>query len=656
MITKVRLRNWKSHLESELGFSSGVNVLVGLMGAGKSSVMDAVAFGLFGSFPALQGRRVVLDELIMARPQKKGEAGVEVEFQADGKKYLVKRDLKRGKGSSAEIREGGVLKEVSSRGVTREVERILGMDYEVFSRAVYSEQNGIDYFLKIPAGKRREHIDRMLRVDRFEIVRSEAVALQNRLKAGREEKLRIAAEMEKEGLGERIEKLGKEIKVFREEVLEMEKSREELEKERKGFEERLEGFEKNEKELEQARRLLEGLKGGLEEIRNREGKSRKVVRGMDLGKMDLEAKRLELGIEGKRKDIDSLKEEIHSREGRKSVASESLEKLEVLGDKCPLCESEIAPRKKAMLVDGRKRLLDDLEGEVAKRHASVFEKGKELDILEKSLGEKRAERERISQAFQEIKELEEKLKEIIATKSNYEERIQGLEEVFLGVDVKALRESLQGIVSREGKISVEIRSREERAADREQSRKELAERNELLKAYRKELEEGERISRQLGDFGNALKLTQEELRREFLKSVNLILESVWRELYPYGDFDSVRLGVVGGDYSLQLKAGDWVDAEAVSGGERSLACLALRIGFSLAFLPNLRWLILDEPTHNLDSNAIRAFGMALREKIPSFAGQVFLITHDSSLSEGIENVHLLERDKAKGEATSVKRF
>ena len=288
MITKVRLKNWKSHLESEFSFSPGVNALVGLMGAGKSSVTDAISFGLFGSFPALQSRRVAMDQLVMERPQKKGFAVVEVEFLADGKSYQVKREIERGKGSSAEIREDGQLREVSSRQVTREVERILGMDYDVFSKAVYSEQNGIDYFLRIPAGRRREHIDRMLKVDRFERARGEAVSLQNRIGVGIEERVRLAASLEGEGLEGKAKAANEEVEKLRKRVDSLQEGEKQAEKSRALLEGKVSGAEETEKELEKTNRLLAGLMGGLEGINKAEGRSRKIVRGMDLGKIDAE--------------------------------------------------------------------------------------------------------------------------------------------------------------------------------------------------------------------------------------------------------------------------------------------------------------------------------------------------------------------------------
>ncbi len=652
MITKVRLRNWKSHLDSEMGFSRGVNALVGIMGSGKSSVVDAISFGLFGTFPALQGRKVVLDNLIMERPQRKGEAEVRVDFSAGGKSYSVRRIVKRGKGSSAELREEGELKEVSSRGVTREVERVFGMDYEVFSKAVYSEQDGIDYFLKIPSGRRREHIDRMLRLDRFEFARGEAVSLQNQLRSGREERLRIMKDMEKEGLEEKLKKLEGELKACAEEertLLErlggVGKAREEAGK-------RLERMEEGRKRLERARIALEGLRGALEEIREREGRDRKIVRGRDLGRIDMDIKRLESGLEEGRREADSLKGELHSLMERERMISEGLEEIRGLEGKCPLCESEIPPGKREALAGSRERALLEIEDRKAKVRMLMRGKEDSLRSAESVLEEKRVERDRVSRAFQEIREMEGKLSNLAAAKERNEAELKASEGLEEGIE--GLREEFQELASREREMRVEARSLREMREAKEGSREEAAKRLRTLEEYREELRLGEEVTGKLEAFGKALKLTQEQLRTEFLKNVNAVMDSVWRELYPYGDFDSVRLSAESGDYSLQLRAGGWVDVEGIaSGGERSIASLALRIAFSLTFLPSLRWMILDEPTHNLDSNATAALGEALRERLGGFAEQVFLITHDHSLSEGLENVHRMERDKSKGEATRL---
>jgi exonuclease SbcC len=163
-----------------------------------------------------------------------------------------------------------------------------------------------------------------------------------------------------------------------------------------------------------------------------------------------------------------------------------------------------------------------------------------------------------------------------------------------------------------------------------------------------------RIIESMESFVSVLRVTQDQLRDEFLKTVNYIMSHVWSELYPYGDLSGIRI-LVEKDYVLQVKGRrGWINVDLVSGGERSLASLALRIAFSLAFTPNLRWLILDEPTHNLDVNAIEHFGGVLRDRMENLIDQVFLITHEERLSDYITgSVYRLERDKEMDGITKV---
>ena len=87
MISKISLLNWRSHSKSEVEFDRGTNALIGKMGSGKSSIMNAICFGLFGTFPDLQTRKVKLDDLIMDKPRIEDESHIIVNFVIDGKEY-----------------------------------------------------------------------------------------------------------------------------------------------------------------------------------------------------------------------------------------------------------------------------------------------------------------------------------------------------------------------------------------------------------------------------------------------------------------------------------------------------------------------------------------------------------------------------------------
>ncbi len=163
----------------------------------------------------------------------------------------------------------------------------------------------------------------------------------------------------------------------------------------------------------------------------------------------------------------------------------------------------------------------------------------------------------------------------------------------------------------------------------------------------------------ISKFKESLEETKIELRTMLISSINNILEEIWPEIYPYRDYPSLRLDVSSDDYVLQVLVGKngarWekVDATA-SGGERSTACLALKVAFSLVLVPNLKWIILDEPTHNLDRAGINKLVTVFNETLPKIIDQIFIITHDDALRESAAaQVYVLDRDKESGGATVI---
>ena len=64
--------------------------------------------------------------------------------------------------------------------------------------------------------------------------------------------------------------------------------------------------------------------------------------------------------------------------------------------------------------------------------------------------------------------------------------------------------------------------------------------------------------------------------------------------------------------------------------------------------------MLDEPTHNLDSEAIDELSITLRERLPDLINQIFLITHEEKLESAVSGfLYKLERNKSIDEPTKV---
>ncbi len=140
--------------------------IVGPIGAGKSSILDAVAFALYGKTPGIaQNTKSLIHQLC-------DQAHVALTFEVDGQVWKAVRAPKR-KGQSghqlfhlASDEPGAeTLETVTQEGqVNARVEQLLGMDFATFCRSVLLAQNRFSEFLKATPTERDKVLERRVRL------------------------------------------------------------------------------------------------------------------------------------------------------------------------------------------------------------------------------------------------------------------------------------------------------------------------------------------------------------------------------------------------------------------------------------------------------------------------------------------------------------
>jgi DNA repair exonuclease SbcCD ATPase subunit len=180
-----------------------------------------------------------------------------------------------------------------------------------------------------------------------------------------------------------------------------------------------------------------------------------------------------------------------------------------------------------------------------------------------------------------------------------------------------------------------------------------------LLSFEKEIKDLAGLEEQLLVYKNALLETQTHLRTTLTDAINSAMNEIWPIFYPYKNYPALRLAVSEKDYVFEVNDnGGWKALETIaSGGERACAALTLRTALAMVLTPKLSWLILDEPTHNLDSNAVELLSSALEQKVPEIVAQTFVITHDETFmgSEFASSYRLL-RDKEKNGETRIENI
>jgi len=165
MLENLRVNNFRSHEKTEINLHSGLNVFLGEVGAGKTSILEALSFALFGKISS----SITQTELIK-RGSKQAKAILI--FKVDSEKYKVERNIFLKKTQKAKLwiykNKCWRLAVEGSNAVSKSIEELLGVDSSTFLAAIYASQGEIKKMLQTQPGKRREQFDKLLGIDVYE--------------------------------------------------------------------------------------------------------------------------------------------------------------------------------------------------------------------------------------------------------------------------------------------------------------------------------------------------------------------------------------------------------------------------------------------------------------------------------------------------------
>lgn len=147
--------------------------IAGPTGAGKSSLLDAMTFALYGKIPRMGGQN--LDEFISLGSSR---ASVLFEFDMKGDRYRVVRAMPRNgpKKVQLELISGGVERSLADGvgEVNGRLQQLLGLEYEAFLQSVLLPQGEFSKFLKSKPNEQRQILRDLLRLGVYERMRERA--------------------------------------------------------------------------------------------------------------------------------------------------------------------------------------------------------------------------------------------------------------------------------------------------------------------------------------------------------------------------------------------------------------------------------------------------------------------------------------------------
>lgn len=158
----VRLVNFRQHADTTIDFESGLTGIIGANGTGKSTILEAIAWALYGT-PAVRGTRESIRSL---RAAPRASVRVELDFELGNHRYRVVRGL-----NNAELFLDRAAAPIanSTTGVTDVLRRRLGMTLDEFFNTYFTGQKELSVMAAMGPTERAQFLSRLLGYERLRV-------------------------------------------------------------------------------------------------------------------------------------------------------------------------------------------------------------------------------------------------------------------------------------------------------------------------------------------------------------------------------------------------------------------------------------------------------------------------------------------------------
>jgi exonuclease SbcC len=680
----VQLENIRSHIKSTVPFTRGFNCLVGGLGTGKSSVLYAVDFALFGE-PIGRSFEYLLRE-------GADSAKVTVQFTQNGRTYRLVRGLKRrGKGIGQDFEElklfedETLLASMKTDAITEQFKAITGLDRDLFREIVWVRQEHLKELLDATPRDRQRRLDELFGLSDYETAWKNILDYQREYSGEKR-----AYEKDPDVVG--LEKLSAECNLVTEEFTL-------LEIELQDAVGKLAGVKRALEDADAKLAKLEEKKQRVEELKRKEARIQANISGV----ADVLAS-LNQRIEGKKTILNNLRQRQNSLDTQMTTYKGALEdagvsanqpvealrgQLEAFDDelsglraeqeatlrnlradqkrtaslsmesRCPLCLQSLNDEYKDGLVQRirqenaeRQDRIKQLQSEIEKMQRTKVVVTEAVSNLQKLTTRGEELKARLSEEERNLRDLATE----VEAKRQLEKELAGQLEAlrweisrFDMADLEAARTQREQAFTQYYRVESDLRTKESRKKDLTARLDETRERIDHAQEKLERMQKIAQIVEVLSAIRDAYRSIQPKLRSEFVKVLRNFVQQVLDSLVG-GEAPLLNV-VVDETYTPYVKSESGADREVsnLSGGERTLLAFAYRLGLGQLIMQSrtghgLSMLLLDEPTESLgseDGSIDR-----LSEAISRFKAieQIIAVTHSEAFAEKAEHVITLEKE------------
>ncbi len=691
MITSIELGDFLSHSNTKLEFQNGVTVFVGDNGAGKSSIIDAITFSLFGQHTRKSNKGLI------KRGSNQGFA--KIGFSINDKQFEAVRKIDNKGALSAtfsEITNDGKIEIAAGErkqfgeSMTREVEKIIGLDFEKLKIASIVQQGELNAIINAKPKEFKELLNAIIGIDKLDVASETMKTVNKEFREKIKEKVGFD-DTHLEILARDLEKHENDIQQAKPEKINLESKQEKLKIEVEELRRKIEtDSPKIDKinQLEQRKKeIINYAKEAIQDIQRQISENERKIHDCEgcfehtIQKSDLESKikKVEQAIEDTLKKIQEMTSQTASLKEKQLLAS----KLQLKNNKCPVCDSNVEKLNPLFQEEHLKQEMIHLQEEViSKEKEKVMYNQKRKEFSEKLQHSRDAEATLRAHSINNKEELMKMQEDVKIKKQN----IQNIPSMGASlIEISQIDSHAKIIFENITRLELETRGFDEQEFSNlkktvNEKQVNLSQMDQQIGAILEKIAKGEQQVKLIQSAISELKIV-----KEYVGNLNEIQSNVFSRDGPVAtSLRSWALNTISAKASEYLtllntkiqrislsektrdvsitcySKNEVLDLESLSGGEKVSVALALRLGMaSLLGASNLNLMILDEPTTHLDAERKRSL-VGVLSQLSNISNsespmQFLIITHDEEIFEDstVEKIYKFESSEEGSKVIAI---
>ncbi|HUI00021.1 MAG TPA: SMC family ATPase [Nitrososphaerales archaeon] len=668
IVRRLRMECIRSYKRAEVEFPGGRTLFSGDIGTGKSTILMAIEFALFGLGSAKAGS-------LLRNGESRGS--VELEFEVGGREYWVRRVLAKKNGSIQQV-EGKLRgpegeEDYPPAEMKERILEILGFREStepkarslIYQYAIYSPQEEMKVVLGLRPSDRLSILRRAFGVEEYSLAMENAKELARKVHDKR---------LQFEGAGRDVPALKKEVQELDARIREEDAELERLERSVEEREKALSKLEAERRGLHDLEVQLASVSKGREEKAREVGRLRREIEELTSDIARAETKRAEMmaraGKAGKpptpksvkeiRAEIEILQERMDRHRASDAELGTRIGQFESVAQKgrCPVCDSEVD----AKVIAGK---LDGLEGERRSNSAHLERLTRMLGEMKDLLEEKRgydnlaADVERLKSLAKDFSEdLERKEERVQSAREDLEEGERKLTELggmlaVLERETKGLEELQSKIDSTQGELKAMRDRRATLRSDVRKWREDVRKRSESIERKERAASKAAALGEREMWLEEFFVPTLRSIESHVMTSINGEFGASFQRWFGELVDDPDKEARVDEEFTPVVDQGGYdQDVDFLSGGERTSVALAYRLALSQMVQKYAETgpsaLILDEPTDGFSKEQLgKVRGILDEMENP----QVIIVSHERELESMADQVYRVAKVDGESKVT-----